>query len=302
MTFATRIFPFQHVKSRLVCLLASQDTKSEVADVARKGLQPYIHTDDGIDNVLSHQAAIRTAAAAYPAVSSMALCVFQELQELKRRPSEKERMFDGPVFDAMVKFLLRCKNREVVPDAPVESMPLLTDLVSAPIQISEPEQDLDEVEERYADLIYTAASCSTVGSAELQATASFAIWDFVKSSRSGAVRFASKLAFFKQLLQAPRLETREWASKALGLVAAEALELEATRELAHEFIEILAHARSASGAQPGSMVSLAAAVSVNSVHGAIAVLGGMTEGEGVRVRVTASLTRRVQRYWRRASR
>jgi hypothetical protein len=118
--------------------------------------------------------------ASYPRASKMISCVYQEMQELKTRVKESERIFDGPTFDAIIKFIVRCKNRSVLPDAPSDSQPLLSDLVSSPIEISEFEDRL-AVEEQYVEILETAASCTTVGLAELQATASFAILDFVRS-------------------------------------------------------------------------------------------------------------------------
>jgi hypothetical protein len=92
------------------------------------------------------------------------------------------------------------------------------------------------------------------------------------TSHQGAVRFASKIDLLKQLLQAPRLETREHAGKAMGVIVATALDADARYARTQEFIALLT---SASTAHSGSVSMLSASASSNIVHGAIVAVGGM---------------------------
>ncbi|KAL2941950.1 Proteasome adapter and scaffold protein ECM29 [Bienertia sinuspersici] len=189
--WATSLFDLQHCPSRFLCMVAADDPKLDIRELATQGLFPdegrsisqkidlkYPRVRDMLDYIIKHQ-------------PKMLECAEMEMRE--------QLLFPSKTYDAMIKFLLKC----------FESDMLQNDTKTA---------EFEPTVEIFCLLIEHAMAAE--GSAELHANASKALIEIASYfPEMLASRYASKINWLKQLLGHVDIDARESAARLLGIAS-----------------------------------------------------------------------------------
>ncbi|XP_056682996.1 uncharacterized protein [Spinacia oleracea] len=205
--WATSLFDLQHCPSRFLCMVAAADPKLDIREMATQGLFP----DEG--RSISQKIDLK-----YPRVRDMLECIIKhqpKVLEFAEIETREHLLFPSKTYDAMIKFLLKCFESDMLQDDPkkAEFLPTVEALCS---------------------LIEHAMAVE--GSAELHANASKALIDIAAHfPEMVASRYASKLIWLKKLLGHVDYDTRESAARLLG-VASSACPVATSSSLISELI------------------------------------------------------------------
>lgn len=189
--WATSLFDLQHCPSRFLCMIAAADPKLDIREMAIQSLFP----DEG--RSISHKIDLK-----YPRVQDMLDCIAKhqpKVLEFAEVEMREQLLFPSKTYDAMIKFLLKCFESDMLQD----------DSKSAEFQ---PTVD--------ALCLLIEHAMAVEGSAELHANASKALIEIATYfPEMLASRYASKINWLKQLLGHVDFDTRESAARLLGIAS-----------------------------------------------------------------------------------
>lgn len=188
--WATSLFDLQHCPSRFLCMVAAADPKLDIREMATHGLFP----NEG--RSISQKKDLK-----YPKVADMLDYIIKHQPKVMEgvEMREQQLLFPSKTYDAMIKFLLKCFESEMVQN----------DLRTSEFQ---------PTVEVFCLLVEHAMAVE--GSAELHANASKALVEIATYfPEMLASRYASKLSWLRQLLGHVNLDTREAAARLLGIAS-----------------------------------------------------------------------------------
>lgn len=280
--FAIALFPFSHVASRYICLLATfHNNKLEIREEARKGLHPYWYKVLNSMNDLAKNHAIMEVdtpnwdKVTFPAFADLVkYFTSHDAPRFGSGSMKSVRGYPVDVFESAIRFIRSAmimhsldENALVVDESWVER---LEDGISADAKVRSSfsgwlarlwdGSDRPSLE-TYLDLIMSGLDLKH-GDATLQAaSASILVELFSLGPSQLALAFHNKISQFQTLVFSAKPETRESSSHLLGIIASS--ELISKDDLSVIIATFLEHAAN-EGAQPSTY---------DKRHGSILALG-----------------------------
>ncbi|XP_020242083.1 proteasome-associated protein ECM29 homolog isoform X2 [Asparagus officinalis] len=190
--WASSLFDLQHCPSRYICMLGAADTKLDIREMALEGL--YLLKNQG-------QKSGSNSDLKYPDLRNMLdyICHQQPKVLYSSEIMEKELIFSSKTYVAMVRFLMKCFEAD-------------SRLCSSEAGFSEYDSPLVNM------CLLLEHAMAIEGSTELHATASKALVDIgFRFPKMIAARFAERISWLKVLLGHIDSDTRESASRLLGI-------------------------------------------------------------------------------------
>ncbi|XVF04907.1 hypothetical protein REPUB_Repub05bG0125300 [Reevesia pubescens] len=208
--WATSVFDSQHCPSRFICMLGAADSRLDIREMALEGL--FLGKDVGqiISQNLDHR---------YPKLGDMLEYILKQQPRLldSYEMREQKLLFPSKMYVAMIKFLLKCFESELVQN---NSLGRSSEFLSSV--------------ERMCLLLEHAMSFE--GSVELHSTTSKAlvtVGSYLPEMVSS--HFSSRISWLKQLLSHVDMDTRESVARLLG-IASSSLPLAASSGLICELV------------------------------------------------------------------
>lgn len=190
--WATSLFGSQHCPSRYICMLGAADTKLDIREMALEGL--HLLKDQGLTSGSNSDLK-------YPELRKMLdyICCQQPKVLYPSELMEKELIFSSKTYIAMIRFLMKCFEAE--------------------FRLYSSEAGRNESDSPLVNMcLLLEHAMAFEGSVELHATASTALVEvgfcFPKLIAS---RFAERISWLKILLGHVDSDTRESASRLLGI-------------------------------------------------------------------------------------
>ncbi|XP_057515552.1 uncharacterized protein LOC130797079 [Amaranthus tricolor] len=189
--WATSLFDLQHCPSRFLCMIAVEDPKLDIREMAIQGLFP----DEGrsIDQKLDLK---------YPRVKDMLDYIIKhqpKVLESAEMEMREQLLFPSKTYDVMIKFLLKCFEFDM-------------------LQEDSKTAEFQPTVEVLCLLIEHAMAVE--GSAELHANATKTLINIATYfPEMLASRYASKIGWLKKLLGHVDYDTRESAARLLGIAS-----------------------------------------------------------------------------------
>ncbi|XP_048499629.1 uncharacterized protein LOC104890118 isoform X2 [Beta vulgaris subsp. vulgaris] len=189
--WATSLFDLQHCPSRFLCMVAAADPKLDIREMAIQGLFP----DEG--RSIGQKIDLK-----YPRVRAMLDCIIKhqpKVVEGAQMEMREQLLFPSKTYDAMIKFLLKCFESDMLQDGSKTA-------------------EFQSTVELLCLLVEHAMDVE--GSTELHANASKALIEIATYfPQMLASRYASKFDWLKQLLGHLDFDTRESAARLLGIAS-----------------------------------------------------------------------------------
>ncbi|KAK8595997.1 hypothetical protein V6N13_000661 [Hibiscus sabdariffa] len=227
LRWATSVSDSQHCPSRFICMLGAADSRLDIREIALEGL--FLGKDVGrtIGQNLDRR---------YPKVGEMLDYILKQQPRLldSYEMREQKLLFPSQVYVAMIKFLLKCFEAELVQNS----------------SIGRSSEFLSSVE-RMCLLLEHAMAFE--GSVELHSTSSKAlvsIGSYLPEMVSS--HFATRISWLKQLLNHVDMDTRESVARLLG-IASSSLPLTASSDLIRGLISSFSGANKRFEVQHGAL-------------------------------------------------
>ncbi|KAK6235429.1 hypothetical protein SCA6_010766 [Theobroma cacao] len=225
--WATSVFDSQHCPSRFICMLGAADSRLDIREMALEGL--FLGKDVGriISQNLDHR---------YPKLGDMLEYVLKQQPRLldSFEMREQKLLFPSKMYVAMIKFLLKCFESELVQN---NSLGRSSEFLSSV--------------ERMCLLLEHAMAFE--GSVELHSTTSNALVTIGSYlPEMVASHFASRISWLKQLLSHVDMDTRESVARLLG-IASSSLSLAASSGLIGELVSSFTGTNKRFEAQHGAL-------------------------------------------------
>lgn len=188
--WATSLFDLQHCPSRFLCMVAAADPKLDIREMATHGLFP----NEG--RSISQKKDLK-----YPKVADMLGYIIKHQPKVMEgvEMREQQLLFPSKTYDAMIKFLLKCFE---------------SDMVQNDLRTPEFQPTVEVL------CLLVEHAMAVEGSAELHANASKALVEIATYfPEMLASRYASKISWLRQLLGHVDLDTRESAARLLGIAS-----------------------------------------------------------------------------------
>lgn len=228
--WATSVFDSQHCPSRFICMLGAADSRLDIREMALEGL--FLGKDVGriISQNLDHR---------YPKLGDMLEYILKQEPRLldSYEMREQKLLFPSKMYVAMIKFLLKCFETELVQN---NSLGRSSEFLSSV--------------ERMCLLLEHAVAFE--GSAELHSTTSKAlvtIGSYLPEMVSS--HFASRISWLKALLSHVDMDTRECVARLLG-VASSSLPLAASSGLIGEVVSSFSGTKKRFEVQHGALSAI----------------------------------------------
>ncbi|TYI10267.1 hypothetical protein ES332_A09G131000v1 [Gossypium tomentosum] len=212
LRWATSVFDSQHCPSRFICMLGAADSRLDIREIALEGL--FLGKDAGqiISQNLDHR---------YPKLGEMLDYILKQQPKLldSYELREQKLLFPSKMYVAMIKFLLKCFESELVQNS----------------SLGRSSEFLSSVE-RMCLLLEHAMAFE--GSVELHSTTSKAlvtIGSYLPEMVSS--HFASRISWLKHLLSHVDMDTRESVARLLG-IASSSLPVTASSDLIRELVSL----------------------------------------------------------------
>nr|KJB35642.1 hypothetical protein B456_006G122400 [Gossypium raimondii] len=212
LRWATSVFDSQHCPSRFICMLGAADSRLDIREIALEGL--FLGKDAGqiISQNLDHR---------YPKLGEMLDYILKQQTKLldSYEMREQKLLFPSKMYVAMIKFLLKCFESELVQNS----------------SLGRSSEFLSSVE-RMCLLLEHAMAFE--GSVELHSTTSKAlvtIGSYLPEMVSS--HFASRISWLKHLLSHVDMDTRESVARLLG-IASSSLPVTASSDLIRELVSL----------------------------------------------------------------
>ncbi|MFQ6631674.1 hypothetical protein Gotur_009003 [Gossypium turneri] len=212
LRWATSVFDSQHCPSRFICMLGAADSRLDIREIALEGL--FLGKDAGqiISQNLDHR---------YPKLGEMLDYILKQQPKLldSYEMREQKLLFPSKMYVAMIKFLLKCFESELVQNS----------------SLGRSSEFLSSVE-RMCLLLEHAMAFE--GSVELHSTTSKAlvtIGSYLPEMVSS--HFASRISWLKHLLSHVDMDTRESVARLLG-IASSSLPVTASSDLIRELVSL----------------------------------------------------------------
>ncbi|KAH1090696.1 hypothetical protein J1N35_017953 [Gossypium stocksii] len=212
LRWATSVFDSQHCPSRFICMLGAADSRLDLREIALEGL--FLGKDAGqiISQNLDHR---------YPKLGEMLDYILKQQPKLldSYEMREQKLLFPSKMYVAMVKFLLKCFESELVQNS----------------SLGRSSEFLSSVE-RMCLLLEHAMAFE--GSVELHSTTSKAlvtIGSYLPEMVSS--HFASRISWLKHLLSHVDMDTRESVARLLG-IASSSRPVTASSDLIRELVSL----------------------------------------------------------------
>ncbi|XP_058078401.1 uncharacterized protein LOC131226734 [Magnolia sinica] len=233
--WATSLFDMQHCPSRFICMLGAADSKLDIREMALAGLFPVVDLGPTINknNILK-----------YPKMRDMLDYICKQQPKLldSTEIREEKLLFPSKMYVAMINFLLKSFEADVEQDASM-------------VAVSEFHSSLETM------CLLLEHAMAFEGSAELHATASKGLISIGSHfPELIASRYAGRISWLKQLLGHVDSDTRESASRLLG-IACSALSASSASALISELV---------------SSISGAHKLRFENQHGALCAIGYVT--------------------------
>ncbi|XP_073008804.1 uncharacterized protein [Typha latifolia] len=214
--WATTLFDLQHCPSRYICMLGAADTKMDIREMALEGL--YLTKDEG--QISGQKIDLR-----YPDLREMLNYICSQQPKLldSSEHVDGKLLFSSKTSVAMIRFLMKCFEadcRMCSSDMETES----TDIFNSPAVTM---------------CVLLENAMSFEGSTELHATASKSLVEIGSHlPKLVASRYAGRVDWLKNLLGHIDSDTREAASRLLG-IACSALSSSASSTILSELVALL---------------------------------------------------------------
>ncbi|KAB2012863.1 hypothetical protein ES319_D09G119000v1 [Gossypium barbadense] len=212
LRWATSVFDSQHCPSRFICMLGAADSRLDIREIALEGL--FLGKDAGqiISQNLDHR---------YPKLGEMLDYILKQQSKLldSYEMREQKLLFPSKMYVAMIKFLLKCFESELVQNS----------------SLGRSSEFLSSVE-RMCLLLEHAMAFE--GSVELHSTTSKAlvtIGSYLPEMVSS--HFASRISWLKHLLSHVDMDTRESVARLLG-IASSSLPVTSSSDLIRELVSL----------------------------------------------------------------
>ncbi|MBA0615463.1 hypothetical protein Godav_015598, partial [Gossypium davidsonii] len=212
LRWATSVFDSQHCPSRFICMLGAADSRLDIREIALEGL--FLGKDAGqiISQNLDHR---------YPKLGEMLDYILKQQPKLldSYEMREQKLLFPSKMYVAMIKFLLKCFESELVQNS----------------SLGRSSEFLSSVE-RMCLLLEHAMAFE--GSVELHSTTSKAlvtIGSYLPEMVSS--HFASRISWLKHLLSHVDMDTRESVARLLG-IASSSLPVTASSDIIRELVSL----------------------------------------------------------------
>lgn len=207
--WATSLFDLEHCPSRYICMLGAADTKLDIRETALDGL----HLLKDQEKTSGSSSDLK-----YPPLGKMLdyICSQQPKVLYSSELMEKELIFSSKTYIAMIKFLMKC--------------------FEADSGLYNSEGGINEADSLVKLCLLLEHAMAFEGSAELHGTASKALVEIgFLFPKLVASRFAERLSWLKSFLGHVDSDTRESASRLLG-VACSAISTAAASTLISELV------------------------------------------------------------------